>query len=81
MEQLEDNTELTHYYSLKIINEIDNIVNQTNLTGSYMMVHRQIILVVKNLSKIIRLFGYFINSNNRIGALLDKAQKWSHFQP
>ena len=37
LENLEDNNELTHYYSLKIISEIDNIVNQSQLMGHYMI--------------------------------------------
>ena len=70
LEQLEDNTELTHYYSLKIINEIDNIVNQTNLTGLSIWRDQSDNSCCQEFVKDYQTFGYFINSNNRIGVYL-----------
>ena len=75
LEALEDNRELTHYYSLKIINEIDTIINQTHLTGPIFDGAPLDNSCCQEYIKDYDTFSYFINSNDRIRVLLDKATK------
>ena len=75
LENLKDNKELSNYYSLKIISEIDTIINQEQLTGVVFdgapLDNSCCQEYISNYSAL----SYFTDNKDSIKVLLDKAKK------